>query len=138
VYCGCVEDLDSTCENVFCDLQEPPFFVNNNKNGLKKTISTKIDTLQFVGHGNGSLILNFIVNRRGEADSVTVIESNFVLSDSIKAILPSLGKWHPGKQEGKICCAYVTLKFEFGNEHWSVKRLNPCTILEDKRLHFKQ
>jgi Leucine-rich repeat (LRR) protein len=138
VFCGCDADIDSTCKNVFCDLQEPPVLVNNYKNGFKKTISTKIDTLQFVGHGIGSFILNFIVNRLGDVDSVTVIESNFILSDTIRAILPSLGKWHPGNQEGKIICVYVTLKFEFTNESWTVKRLNPCTMLEDKRMFFKQ
>jgi Leucine-rich repeat (LRR) protein len=137
VYCGCAADIDSICKNVFCDCEEPPSFPYNYKNGFKKTISSKIDTLQFVDHGNGSFILNFIVNRLGEVDSVIVIESNVVLSDSIKAILPTLGKWYPGKQAGKICCVYVTLKFEFANESWSVKRLNPCTLIEDKSLYFK-
>jgi hypothetical protein len=138
VYCGCAADIDSTCKHVFSYLQEPPCFPYKYMNGFKKTISTKIDTLQFVGHGNGSFILKFIINKLGEVDSVTVIESNFILSDTIKAILPSLGKWYPGKQEGKICCVYVVLKFEFTNESWSVKRLDPCTLIEDKSLYLKQ
>jgi hypothetical protein len=131
------DSYDINCDNVFCYVQEPPFH-RSEYLGFKKIISTNFDTLQFCGPDSGSFVIKFIITRNGEVDSVSVIETNVAQSNRIKAILPTLGKWFPGRQEGKVCCVYVALKFEFGNGKWSIKRLDPCTLIEDKELNFKQ
>lgn len=62
----------------------------------------------------GKVILNFVVNKEGNLEDITVVYSpDEMLSDEALRVIKSMPQWTPGKEEGQIVKVKYTLPIRF-------------------------